>query len=179
MRREVGATIRSMVTEKAHATTPVREPFRHPGPAGGDYATGGPVIACVDHGPGVRRPGAFLPAFATLRLRSGPAVLCVTGALDATSARELERQGARLIAETGGRLVIDLSDATSIDRDTAHISERLTREAAGLGGRLALVATKQAVRGELAAHPWLVVTDALDVALEAVGERSGAHPAGV
>lgn len=133
---------------------------------------GGPVIACIDCGPGVRRPGASLPAFATLRLRSGAAVLCVSGALDPTSARELERQSERLIAETGGRLVIDLSDATSIDGNTARISERLTREAGALGGRLALVATKPAVRGELAAHPWLLVTDALDVALEAVGERS-------
>jgi anti-anti-sigma regulatory factor len=106
-------------------------------------------------------------------------VLDVRGEPCPTTRRELERQAARLLAETGGRLVIDLSDATSIDRDTARILERLACEAGELGGGLALVATESAIRGELVAHPWLVATDALDVALEAVGERSVADPAGV
>jgi hypothetical protein len=60
-----------------------------------------------------------------------------------------------------------------------RIAERLTYEASELGGRLALVATKPAIIGELVAHPWLVATDALDVALDVVGERSVADPAGV
>jgi anti-anti-sigma factor len=131
--------------------------------------------------PNAPRPRASFPVLATRRLRSGAAVLCVRGALDSRTAREFEQQAARLLAETRGRLVVDLSEATSIDGDTARVTGRLAHQASELGGRVALVATDPAVRSELdrAADPWALTTDALDVALEAVSDRFGLHSAGV
>jgi nucleotide-binding universal stress UspA family protein/anti-anti-sigma regulatory factor len=148
------------------------------GSVASDLATSAtrPLVIVPPH---ARRPSASTAVLTTRRLRSGAAVLRVRGEADPTTARRLERRAGRLLYEAGGRLVIDLSEATAIDRETVRIAERLTHRASELGGCLALVAANPSVRGELAAHSRLVATDALDVALEAVGERSVTEAAGV
>jgi anti-anti-sigma regulatory factor len=110
-------------------------------------------------------------ALAVRRLRSGAALLCVHGEVDATTTSEMEVEAESLLAETRGRVVIDLSDASTIDRGTARVVGRLARRATELGGRLAVVADAPAAYRALdrISHP---VTDALDTALDAVTERS-------
>lgn len=124
-----------------------------------------------------RRPSdcADRPALATRWLRSGAAVLSVTGTPGRASTTRLEREATRLVAATGGRLVIDLSESSSIDDATIRLVDRLGRRASELGGSLVLVVTGSAVRRRLdrVARPWIIVTDALDDALEALIDRSG------
>jgi nucleotide-binding universal stress UspA family protein/anti-anti-sigma regulatory factor len=123
------------------------------------------VIVPAHHG------AARRSALAVRRLRSGAALLCVHGEVDADTTREMEVEAESLLLETDGRLVVDLSDASTIDRATARIVGRLARRATELGGRLAVVATAPAAHRALdrISHP---VTDALDAALDAVSGRS-------
>jgi nucleotide-binding universal stress UspA family protein/anti-anti-sigma regulatory factor len=119
------------------------------------------------------------PAIATRWLRSGGAVLSMASNLDSASASHLEHAGARLLAATGGRLVIDLSDSSAIDDEAIRGVERLANRASELDGQLILVTTDSAVRRRLAQlgpHS-VVVTEALDTALEAMAARSSVRHA--
>ena len=105
----------------------------------------------------VPREAARAVIFATRHLRRS-AVLQVRGEIDVASAIELERQAASLLTEAGGRLVLDLSETTFADAAEARVTERLARRASELGGCLAVVVTRPAVRGIVDLIPAPVAT---------------------
>jgi len=106
------------------------------------------------------------------RLRAAT-VLSAREELDIASSPELEAEASRLLVDAGARLVIDLSDTAFIDLSAVRALERLALLASDMGGRLIVVAVTAGVRRvvDLAAHHWLVVTDDLDAALDAVRGR--------
>jgi nucleotide-binding universal stress UspA family protein len=111
--------------------------------------------------------------FATRRLPGGAAALCVQGRIDGVGIPELERQTARLLAETGGRVILDLCDGHASGAEAAALADRVARGARRHRGQVALVvAPETASRGQAAfRQPSLIVTGEVSLALEAVGER--------
>ena len=122
------------------------------------------------------RPPGPVVMLATWRLRNS-AILQVQGEIDYASAVDIEREAARLLCEADGRLVLDLSEATVEDAAEADVTERLVRRASELGGCVALVHTAPVTRRLLdLPHGFLLVTDNLDAAADAVARHSHAHP---
>jgi anti-sigma B factor antagonist len=66
-------------------------------------------------------------------------ILVVEGRLDLRSAGEVRLQAAAAIAAANGSLVLDLSAVEFIDSSGLGVLAGLQREAARLGGRLAIV----------------------------------------
>ena len=78
--------------------------------------------------------------------RAGTGTLAVDGRLDLRAAAEVRLKAAAAIAASSGSLVLDLSAVEFIDSSGLGVLAGLQREAARLGGRLAIVVPRGSAR---------------------------------